>query len=152
MDDIYPHFQVTATACPAASYGKLAKNTGYLDYDYVERTVAKGGIIAVPVPVPVPIPVVPVPSVPIPTQTPAPDPVVAPTPTPVADTEVKEWYNSNGVRGGIITVCAAIAGIFGLNVDAGTQGQIANYAIVIMTAFGGLLAIYGRVKASKTIK
>lgn len=41
--DIYPHFQITATACPGASYGKLSKNTGYLDYDYVEMIVARGG-------------------------------------------------------------------------------------------------------------
>lgn len=39
MDDIYPHFQVTQTDCPGASYRKLGFNTGHLDYDQVEQSV-----------------------------------------------------------------------------------------------------------------
>lgn len=76
IDDIYPHFQVTATACPGASYGKLSLHTGYLDYDYVERTVAKGGVVAVTTPAAV--------------QTPAPEPSLTPAetlPNPVPITE-----------------------------------------------------------------
>jgi hypothetical protein len=39
MDGGYPHFQVSQTACPGASYRKLGFNTGYLDYDRVEQSV-----------------------------------------------------------------------------------------------------------------
>lgn len=39
MDDAYPHFQITATKCPGATYKKLGLATGFLDYDYVERVV-----------------------------------------------------------------------------------------------------------------
>lgn len=37
--DLYPHFQITRTQCPGASYAKLGLNTGYLDYNYVENSV-----------------------------------------------------------------------------------------------------------------
>lgn len=35
-DDCYPHFQISATLCPGASYKKLGLDTGFLNYDDVE--------------------------------------------------------------------------------------------------------------------
>ena len=37
--NMYPHFQITQTDCPGASYNKLGLSTGYLDYDYIETNV-----------------------------------------------------------------------------------------------------------------
>ena len=39
MDAAYPHFQVTQTKCPGASYHKLGLDTGFMDYDAVESEV-----------------------------------------------------------------------------------------------------------------
>jgi len=64
----------------------------------------------------------------------------------------KAWYTSKTVWGGLIAVGAAIAGGFGVVVDADTQGQIADLIVVGVGTIGGLIAIYGRVKAGKTIK
>jgi len=64
----------------------------------------------------------------------------------------KKWWESKAVVGGLITVCAAIAGGFGIVIDTDTQDQISECVVVAATAIGGLLAIYGRVKAEQQIK
>lgn len=46
LDFIYPHFQVTMTDCPGASYAKVGLNTGFFNYDGLESwvtTLLKGG-------------------------------------------------------------------------------------------------------------
>jgi len=48
VSDIYPHFQISNTKCPGASYAKLGLNTGGLDYNNVEDSVdmmIKGGLV-----------------------------------------------------------------------------------------------------------
>ena len=65
--------------------------------------------------------------------------------------ENKAWYMSKTVWGGLIAVGAAVAGSFGVDVDAATQGEIADYIVVGVGAIGGLVAIWGRVKAEKKI-
>ncbi len=54
--------------------------------------------------------------------------------------------------GGVIAVGAGIAGLFGIDVDAQTQSTIATTAIDVASAVGGLLAIWGRLKATHVIK
>lgn len=69
--------------------------------------------------------------------------------------------------GAIIAVLSAVAGIFGFSVDAADQATLSDLAngvagnvaahnwggIIagIGSAFGGLVAIYGRIVASKTV-
>ena len=64
----------------------------------------------------------------------------------------KEWYKSKAIWGGLIAVGSAIAGAFGVIISADTQDQIAELVVVGASAVGGLLAIYGRVKAEQQIK
>ena len=64
----------------------------------------------------------------------------------------KEWYKSKAIWGGLIAVGSAIAGACGVIISADTQDQIAELAVVAASAVGGLLAIYGRVKAEQNIK
>ena len=66
--------------------------------------------------------------------------------------DTKSWYASKAVWGGLIAVGAAVAGGFGVVVDADTQSQIADLIVIGVGAVGGLLAIYGRIKAGKSIK
>jgi hypothetical protein len=54
INDCYPHFQITATLCPGASYKKLGLDTGFLDYDMVEAAVnenLKGKVVSVENPI-----------------------------------------------------------------------------------------------------
>ena len=64
---------------------------------------------------------------------------------------MKEWYKSKTVWGGLIAVGAAAAGAFGIVVDEGAQDQLAEVMVLGATAVGGLVAVLGRVKATKKI-
>lgn len=63
----------------------------------------------------------------------------------------KKWYQSKAVWGGIIALLAAIAGAFGFSVGAEDQSGLVDAALSVAGAIGGVLAIYGRVKAEKYI-
>ena len=65
---------------------------------------------------------------------------------------MKKWYKSKAVWGGLISAFAGLAGIFGFVVDEWTQADIANACFAASSAVGGLLAVYGRVRASSVIK
>ena len=63
-----------------------------------------------------------------------------------------EWYKSKGVWGGLIAVGAAIAGAFGYMISPEDQASLSEAAVVVAGAVGGVLAVYGRVKAEKMVK
>jgi len=66
--------------------------------------------------------------------------------------DLKPWYQSRAVAGGVIALLSAGAGLAGLVIDADTQGQLIDLFVVGATTIGGALAIFGRIKASKKIK
>lgn len=66
--------------------------------------------------------------------------------------ETKSWYMSKTVWGGLIAVAAGAAGAFGYTVAPDDQAQIVEAIVAIATVCGGLLAVFGRVKASKAVK
>lgn len=66
--------------------------------------------------------------------------------------QAKPALKSRAVIGGVIAVGAGIAGLFGIDVDAQTQSSIVTTAIDVASAVGGLLAIWGRLKATHVIK
>ena len=66
--------------------------------------------------------------------------------------ETKVWYQSKTILASIVTVIALIAGGFNLTIDAQTQGEVVELVSVVVGVIGSIAAIYGRVKASKTIK
>ena len=65
--------------------------------------------------------------------------------------DTKKWYLSRGVWGGIIAAVASIAGIVGHTINIEQQTQIVNTIMVLVPLFasavGGLMALYGRIKA-----
>ena len=63
-----------------------------------------------------------------------------------------EWYKSKGVWGGLIACAAAVAGAFGYMLSPEDQASLADAAVVVAGAVGGILAVYGRVKAEKMVK
>lgn len=65
----------------------------------------------------------------------------------IVNGDTKAWWQSRAVIGGLVAV---IAGVFGL-ADTETK-QLADLVDNGFALVGGLLAIYGRVQATKAIK
>ena len=65
--------------------------------------------------------------------------------------DTKVWYMSLTLWGAIVTVLAAIGGLFGIDIDADTQKQIIEYIVLGASALGGLMAAYGRIRAKKIV-
>lgn len=64
---------------------------------------------------------------------------------------IKSFLASKTIWGAVIAVLPAVAGLFGYTVTGGDATDAAGHANAIVTAIGGLLAIYGRVTATKRI-
>ena len=67
-------------------------------------------------------------------------------------TEKKKWYTSRTVWGAGIVLTATAAQGYGYAVGEVAQEQVVDYIMTIVAALGGLLAIFGRVKAEKEIE
>lgn len=65
--------------------------------------------------------------------------------------EMKQWYLSKTVWGAVIAILASLLPATGLQLDTGTQGQLADNLVSLAGAIGGLLAIYGRLTAEKRL-
>ena len=65
--------------------------------------------------------------------------------------EAKKWWQSKAVWGGLVAVLASIANAFGVAIAPEVQGQVADLILTLVGAGGGVLAIYGRVKADTKI-
>lgn len=70
----------------------------------------------------------------------------------------KSWTGSAGVWGGVVAVAASGLNLLGYTVSLADQAALANSLSQMVTLgtsivgiVGGLVAIYGRVKATKTI-
>ncbi|WHF41904.1 hypothetical protein [Aeromonas salmonicida] len=66
--------------------------------------------------------------------------------------QAKSAFKSRTVIGGLIAVSAGIAGLFGVPVDVGTQASLATTIVDLASAVGGLVAIWGRLKATHVVK
>ena len=70
----------------------------------------------------------------------------------------KPFYASATIWGGGVAAVAGVAGIFGYTITPADQaaltesvGQVVTLVTSVSALVGGLLAIWGRVRASKTI-
>ncbi|MDE1186260.1 MAG: hypothetical protein PW844_07265 [Pantoea sp.] len=66
--------------------------------------------------------------------------------------DAKHWYYSKTIWGALLAVGASALQIRGVQIGAADQATIADSAVSIAGAVGGLLAVYGRVTASTAIK
>ena len=64
---------------------------------------------------------------------------------------VKSLFASKTFWGGLIAVVAGILGFFGYQLGSEDQAAIIEAGSAIAAAVGGVIAIWGRVKASKKI-
>ncbi|BDA83703.1 hypothetical protein Sa4125_12450 [Aureimonas sp. SA4125] len=66
-------------------------------------------------------------------------------------TEAKTWYTSKTIWGGLVALGAALAGLFGIDVDVAQGNALALALTDAAAAAGAVLAILGRLDARKTI-
>lgn len=65
--------------------------------------------------------------------------------------DVKPWYQSKTVWGALIAIAAPLLGRAGLEVGGAEQAQIADALTTLAGTVGGLLALYGRLTATKGV-
>ena len=65
--------------------------------------------------------------------------------------DFKSILASKTVWGAIIAIGAGIAGIFGYSIGAEDQANLVEIGFAAASTVGGVIAIFGRVKASKKI-
>jgi CDP-diglyceride synthetase len=65
--------------------------------------------------------------------------------------DVKSLFASKTVWGAVIAILAGALSLFGYQLDAGDQAELINIASGIAATAGGLIAIFGRIVASKRI-
>lgn len=63
----------------------------------------------------------------------------------------KKWYQSKTIWGGALALAGAVAGLFGIEVDAATGGTLPNAVTDVVATIGALVAILGRLDAKSAI-
>lgn len=66
--------------------------------------------------------------------------------------DVKPWWQSKTVWGGLVAAVASVLAIFGKTIDASAQVSAAEALAQIAAAIGGLVAVAGRFSAKSEIK
>lgn len=65
--------------------------------------------------------------------------------------EFKSLFASRTVWGGILALLAGLAGLFGYTVTPEDTATLTELLASVGSAVGGIVAIYGRIRASKRI-
>lgn len=65
--------------------------------------------------------------------------------------DVKNWWQSKGIWGGIIALVSLIAGFFGFTLGPEDQAALVGVAVTVSGLIGTVLGIVGRVTAKKAI-
>lgn len=65
--------------------------------------------------------------------------------------QVKSWLQSKTVWAGIIAALSAVLGLFNINFGAEDQTAILDAVWNIVSAISGVVAVWGRVTATKLI-
>jgi ABC-type transport system involved in cytochrome c biogenesis permease component len=66
--------------------------------------------------------------------------------------EGKSWITSKTIVAGYVATACGLAQLFGIAVGPEEQATIAAAVVGIATAVSGLMAVYGRYKATEKIK
>lgn len=66
-------------------------------------------------------------------------------------TDTKSIWASKTIWGGAIALLAAAAGLLGYAITADQQAELIETGSMIVSAVGGLIALWGRIAATKRI-
>ncbi|MGG7518523.1 hypothetical protein ACQ3G6_11610 [Allorhizobium undicola] len=65
--------------------------------------------------------------------------------------ETKPWYVSRTVWGALVAIAAAGLHMSGIDLAVADQAALSDQLVALAGAAGGLLALYGRLRAKKEI-
>ena len=65
--------------------------------------------------------------------------------------DTKIWWQSRTIWAGLITVISCVAGLLGYQIAEGDQQELITMITGAVGGVSGVIAIWGRVKASKSI-
>lgn len=65
--------------------------------------------------------------------------------------ETKPWWASKGVWGGVVAAAAGLAGLWGVTVGPAEVEQIVTLFTAVTSAVAGLVAVWGRIRASRRL-
>ncbi|MDF1631962.1 hypothetical protein [Mycoplana sp. MJR14] len=68
------------------------------------------------------------------------------------DAETKGWYLSRTVWGGILAVAASVLNLAGIEISGADQAELADRVTAFVAAAGGIVAIAGRLAASRRLR
>jgi hypothetical protein len=66
--------------------------------------------------------------------------------------ELKDWYRSKTIWGALVAIFASCANLAGFDFGAQDQKEIVDALTTIAAAFGGVIAVYGRISAQKRVR
>lgn len=66
--------------------------------------------------------------------------------------ELKNWYMSKTVWGGVVAILASCSHLFGVDIASDDQSGLVDGLSALATAAGGLVAIWGRISATKRLR
>ncbi|GMB81762.1 hypothetical protein NN6n1_25450 [Shinella zoogloeoides] len=65
--------------------------------------------------------------------------------------DVKAWYRSRTVWGALVAILASLAHGAGVEVTAGDEAELADLLVAAVGVVGGLVALIGRISASRRV-
>ncbi|MCD2181004.1 hypothetical protein [Rhizobium sp. GN54] len=68
------------------------------------------------------------------------------------ETETKVWYLSRTVWGGILAIAASVLNLAGTEISGADQAELADKMTALMAAAGGIVAVAGRLAASRRLR
>ncbi|MBD9371535.1 hypothetical protein IB238_02625 [Rhizobium sp. ARZ01] len=66
--------------------------------------------------------------------------------------DIKAWYLSKTVWGGVLAIIASIANIAGFGISGAEQAELADGITALLAAAGGIVAVAGRLVAHRKLK
>jgi hypothetical protein len=66
--------------------------------------------------------------------------------------ELKNWYMSKTVWGGVVAILASCSHLLGVEIGSDDQSGLVDGLTALATAAGGLVAIRGRISATKRLR
>lgn len=66
-------------------------------------------------------------------------------------TDIKPWWQSKTLWGAIVTLASAALGLAGLDLGDGDRQALTELLTSLGAALGGVIAIFGRIKAKDRI-
>ena len=68
------------------------------------------------------------------------------------DANIKAWYLSRTVWGGVLAIVASVANIAGLDITGTEQAELADRITALLAAAGGIVAVAGRLAAQRRLR